>query len=151
MRSALAPGTLVIGFGLLVSGCGEDRNPLRPGTTVPVLFEYAAPQLAPIPEETGCIHHAAPSAFVLTTSWGARGRLTEIGTRTYSLRVDVPVGETNWVSLQDWMLCREDPTQTPWVTRGLRANGVDLRRVAEPTAEIRALQFQLTSDGRVIP
>ena len=151
MTSAFVTGAQIIVLGLIVIGCGQNRNPLNPEATAEVVFEYTGPQLAPIPQETGCIHHSAPSAFILNTSWGTRGNLTEIGTRMYSVRVRAPVGDSNWVSLQDWMLCREDPTTTPWVTRGLRANGVELHRLVESAAEIRALQFQLTSDGRVIP
>jgi hypothetical protein len=151
MINASVTGSRLIVLSLIVVGCGQNRSPLNPGTTVEVAFEYTGPQLAPIPQETGCIHHSAPSAFILNTSWGTRGDLREVGTRTYSLRVHVPVGDSNWVSLQDWMLCREDPARTPWVTRGLHANGVELHRLVEPAAEIRALQFQLTRDGRVVP
>jgi hypothetical protein len=130
-----------------LSACAENVD------FVPIALRYRGPAPGSIPPPTildgSCYHHSAPLNLVVSTSWGAQGRLEPSGPETYELTFDnVPTGVDHWISFLDIALC---PTgRALWVTAGVSVNGVALSRVDEAEGRAR-LRFRLDRKGKVVP
>jgi hypothetical protein len=154
--SRAAPGALapILVAAALAAACSSDA-PLAPTRSASLLIEYRQPQI-PLPDPPGvdlamCFHHSAPANLSVRTSWGAEGRLTELGSdaRTFGgIFKDVPVDQPLWIAITDIEFCKEG---LPLVTRGVRANGVDLRAIIETSGGGRALGFSISPSGVVTP
>jgi hypothetical protein len=155
-RVFLALVVVVIG-----AGCSDAPAPAAPTPPANGLFnlsvEYVRAVIpSSIPRDrlalTGCQHHYGPLNMQVRTDWGGGGgshvRLSLDGDRRYvaTLR-DVRVGG-HYLYIVDVSLCGYPGL--PYVTSGVRVNGIELRRVVSQPQE-RWLQFDVTPFGGVVP
>lgn len=148
----------LIGTGLLLSAASwacSATQPAAPTRPVSLLVEYAQPEIpmpaTPTADLSMCFHHSAPANLTVATSWGAEGRMAEAGSdpRAYAILFQqVPTGLPQWIAITDIEFCKEG---APLVTRGVRANGVELRTLVETETGGRGLGFSLSPAGTVTP
>jgi len=146
---------VLLGLPVFFAQACSTTTPTEPTGPISLTVEYTQPQIpSPVPPPVDlamCFHHYVPVNLSVTTSWGAQGRLTEVGadTRAYTIRFEnVPVDASLWLSIYDIEFCKEG---RPLVSRGVRANGTELRTLIETSTGLLAFQFSVSKTGSVAP
>jgi hypothetical protein len=139
---------------LVLPACSTSP-PLAPSRPVSLLVEYTQPIIPnpdpPLLDLAMCFHHYAPANLSVATSWGAQGRLVQAGadpSAFAALFQDIPVNDRQWLAIYDIEFCKEG---RPLVSRGVRANGIELRSVVETSTGLLALEFSISTTGVVTP
>jgi hypothetical protein len=148
----------------LVSACGGSA-PETPGELPPlaaVLFTYRSvvpPPPTPPPDPgavVGCVHHfsAVGGFYVLEGSWTSEHFRNPAGDCHDGCTLvvsDVPTDSEHVVRMIDLGLCEVDPTQDPFASHVLLANGVELTRIVDHPSGMRGAAFTVERDGTVRP
>lgn len=157
---AMRPRRFLAWTALALGACGQGDAPAPPAASM-VEFQWSPPAGACVTNScsTGCAHNLAPaldSLPSLTTLWDSRSwRMTAAGPGRWRILIqDVPADVPVRVTVLDLAGCCSDPCAFGIIARDVFANGTPLSRLVHeglPPNVPSAVEFVLTSDGRIVP